>query len=280
MAVQPAPRAIGPAGTATAEADRVSAPGRSVGSSGPDDHGSNKMGELVAARTWRGQGETITLPVRITDAELAGAVFTARPDAAASCLAGTGLRPFTMAGRAFSTLMLVRYGEWALGRYDEIGVGLYTRGPGGRSGLHILDLPVTGELTREAGQDLWALPKWLMRSELAFDGPSATATVYDGDTFVMSVSLRAGRISVPYAIRAKVPMWSRLDRGAQAGTLLRGAAPLALYGVHAGRGAVRVMLGDHPMAERMAALGMTRRPLLTVHAPRLMGELDAFDAVG
>jgi Acetoacetate decarboxylase (ADC) len=237
------------------------------------------MGELVAARTWRVQGETITLPVRIRDAEMASAVFTARPADAATCLAGTGLRPFTLAGRSFSVLMLVHYGEWVLGSYDEIGVGVFARGPNGRPGLHIVDLPVTGEFTREAGQDIWALPKWLMRSDLRFDGPSASVTVHDGEAFVMRVRLRAGRIGVPFGLPAKVRTWSVLDRGAQAGVLLRGAAPMNLRGAHVGRGRVRVELGDHPMAERVAALGMTRRPLLTMHARRLSGDLDAFEAV-
>jgi hypothetical protein len=237
------------------------------------------LGELVAAKTWRGQGETITLPVYIRDAELATAVFTARPTEAASCLAGAGLRPFTVAGRALSVLMLVHYGPWELGSYDEVGVALLARGPGNRVGLYTVDLPVTGELTREAGQDLWALPKWLMRSDLIFRGSSASVTVYDGDTFVMRASVRAGRISVPFRMRSKTPTWSQLDHGAQAGVLLRGLAPMIAHGTHFGRGAGRVELGDHPMAERMAALGMTRRPLLTMHVRRLSGELDAFEAV-
>jgi hypothetical protein len=238
------------------------------------------MGELVAAKTWRIQGETITLPVRIRNAELAAAVFTARPADAANCLTGTGLRPFTLAGRAFSMLMLVHYGEWVLGSYDEVGVGLFTRGPGGRLGLHVVDLPVTGQFTREAGQDIWALPKWLMRSELIFAGPSAAITVHDGDTFVMRASLRAGRMSVPFGVRSKIRTWSKLDRGAQAGVLLFGAAPMNIGGLHLGRGNVRVELGRHPMAHRMVALGMTRRPLLTMHARRMSGDLDAFEAVG
>lgn len=238
------------------------------------------MGELVAGKTWRGQGETITLPVRITDAEMAAAVFTVRPREVTTCLGGTGLRPLTLAGRGFSVLMLVRYGEGVLGSYDEVGVGLFTRGPGGRPGLYLLDLPVTGELTREAGQDFWALPKWLMRCTLTFEGPSASVTVHDGDTFVMRASLRAGRMSVPFGTRATVPTWSKLDWGAQAGVLLRGAVSMNVHAARFGRGSVRVQLGHHPMAGRMAALGMTRRALLTLHARRLSGALDAFEAVG
>jgi hypothetical protein len=84
----------------------------------------SEMAELVGDKVWRIQGKTITLPVRIPDAEMAAATFRATPDQAADILQGTGLRPLTVAGRAFSTLMLVHYGEWALGAYDEAGVGL------------------------------------------------------------------------------------------------------------------------------------------------------------
>ncbi|HEU5470997.1 MAG TPA: acetoacetate decarboxylase family protein [Actinophytocola sp.] len=238
------------------------------------------MGELVAERTWSVQGVTIDLPVRIRDAELAGAVFTARPAEVSALLAGTGLRPFLLAGRAVSLLMLVHYGEWVLGSYDEVGIGLLTRGPRGRLGLHVVDLPVTGELTREAGQDIWGLPKWLMRCELTFHGPTASVTVHDGDTFVLRTTLRAGRVKVPFPVRSRLRTWSKLDHGAQAGVLLRGAAPMTLHAPQLGRGTITVELGEHPMADRMAALGMTRRPLLTLHTTRLTGDLDAFDPVG
>jgi hypothetical protein len=160
-----------------------------------------------------------------------------------------------------------------------VGVGVLARGPGGRRGLHIVDLPVTGEFTLEAGRDIWAFPKWLMRSDLRFDGRSASITVRDGDTVVVRAVLRAGRVGVPFDVPARMAIWSRLDRGAQAGMLLRGVAAMRSGGVHVGRGSGRIELGDHPMAERMAALGMTRRPLLTMHARRFSGELDAFEAI-
>lgn len=54
-----------------------------------------------------------------------------------------GPKALDLARQAFSMLMLVRYGEWALGSYDEVGVGLLARGPGRRFGLHVVHLPVT-----------------------------------------------------------------------------------------------------------------------------------------
>lgn len=234
------------------------------------------MAQLVGGKVWRIQGTTITLPVRFADAEMAAAVFLADSRRAAGILRDTGLRPLSLAGRALSALMLVHYGEWALGSYDEAGIGLLVLGPGGRPGLHIVDLPVTGALTREAGQDLWALPKWLMTSDLVFTGDSAAITVHDGPAPVMRAQVETGGLPLPFGLRVKAPLWSRLDRGAQAGVLLRGAMSMSMHEVRAGRGRAQVQLGEHPMAARMAALGMTGRPLLTLHTRHLAGELDAF----
>src|SRR5262245_36283834 len=124
------------------------------------------MAERIGDGVWAIQGEKVTLPVRITSARLTAAVFTTRPAAARTVLTGTPLRPFSLFGRAFSMIMCIHYDEFALKSYDEVGVGLFVRAPTGPPGLHLVDLPVTGAFTREAGQDFWALPKWLMDADL------------------------------------------------------------------------------------------------------------------
>jgi hypothetical protein len=233
------------------------------------------MAERIDASTWSIQGETVTLPVTITHARMAAAVFTAPAAEARRVLAGVPLDPLTIRGRALTLLMLIHYDEWALKSYDEVGVGLLVRGPRGRPGLHIVDLPVTGAFTREAGQDFWALPKWLMAADLTF-GPPARVTVRDGGAEVMHASIGAGRLRLPFGTRVRLPSWSFLRHGAQAGRLLRGRLPMNLSGIRVGRGAYDVRLGEHPMAVRMKALGMLERPLLTVSATRMTGSLGAF----
>jgi hypothetical protein len=241
------------------------------------------MAHLVAPGTWAVQGRTVALPVRFDRARAAVALFRPDPGAAYAELRPAGLRPLIVGRRGVAVLMLVRYDEWELGAYDEVGVGLLVRGPGGPPGLHLLDLPVTGAFTREAGRDLWALPKWLMQCSLAF-GPSSTeVSVADGDRPVFGARLRVGPLSVPGRPRASVPVWSRLPDGAQAGTLLRGDVRVAAAGVRVGRGRGGIRLDPgpqaHPMARRMAALGMTGRPVLVVHVAELEGVLGAFDPV-
>ncbi|MBU2665364.1 acetoacetate decarboxylase family protein [Actinoplanes bogorensis] len=234
------------------------------------------MAERVGDGVWTLQGETVTLPVEITSARLTAAVFTTPVRSARAALGTIPVRPFTVAGRALSLVMCVHYDEWALKSYDEVGVGLLVRGPSGPPGLHLLDLPVTGAFTREAGQDFWALPKWLMDAELRFSPRETDVVVHDRATEVLRASLRHGRMRLPFGVRSSLPAWSYLEHGAQAGVLLRGTLPMRLSGVSVGRGSFRGHLGDHPMAARMRALGMTGRPLLTVHAERLHGPLGEF----
>jgi hypothetical protein len=238
------------------------------------------VAQRMAAGSWSIQGRTVTLPVTIPDARITAAVFRAPAVEARQLLAETPLEPLEVRGRAFSMLMCVHYNEWALGSYDEVGVGLLASGPGLKPGLHILDLPVTGEFTREAGQDFWGLPKWMMDADLRFGPGETSVVVRDGDTEVMRASFRHGRQRLPVRVRASVPSWSYLAYGAQAHRLLRGRVPMNLEGVRLGRGDVAVRLGGpHPMADRMRALGMLGRPLMTVHAERLTGSLDEFRPV-
>ncbi|WP_213012252.1 acetoacetate decarboxylase family protein [Paractinoplanes toevensis] len=237
------------------------------------------MAERIGAGTWSIQGETVTLPVTITDARITAAVFTAPAAGARQVLDGVPLKPVTLFGRAISVLMFIHYPEWALKSYDEVGVALLVRGPGGRPGLHIVELPVTGAFTREAGQDFWALPKWLMDADLSFGGTGTSVTVRDGGAEVLHASVGNGRLRLPFGTRLKVPSWSFLGHGAQAGRLLRGTLPMNLSGIRVGRGAYAVRLGEHPMTAKMRALGMLEKPLLTVTAARMAGALGEFRPV-
>ncbi|HEX5200270.1 MAG TPA: acetoacetate decarboxylase family protein [Actinoplanes sp.] len=237
------------------------------------------MAERVGAGIWSIQGETVRLPVTITDARITAAVFTAPAAGARQVLAGAPLRPLVLFGRAITLLLTVHYGPWALKTYDEVGIGLLVLGPGGRPGLHLVDLPVTGAFTREAGQDFWALPKWLMDAELTFGAAATEVTVRDGGTQVLRAAVRTGRVPLPFPVRLPVPCWAWLDHGAQAGRLLRGGLPMRLSGARIGGGGFAVRLGEHAMADRMRALGMLGRPWLTVTGARLTGRLGEFRPV-
>ncbi|MEV6634834.1 hypothetical protein AB0M54_29210 [Actinoplanes sp. NPDC051470] len=115
-----------------------------------------------------------------------------------------------------------------------------------------------------------------MTADLSFEPARTSIAARDGTTEVMSAAIQAGRLRLPFNVRAGMPAVSYLNRGAQAGRLLRGRAPLNLSGVRLGRGGCSIRLGDHPMAGRMRLLGMQRQPFLTITAERWGGQLGRY----
>lgn len=226
------------------------------------------MARRIAENVWEIQGRTLRMPVVIRDAAMAAAVFACDPAAARTALAGTGLDPVVVGRRALSVLICVQYGDGDLGRYNEVGLLLPVRGPGRRVGVYTLELPVTQEFTLEAGRDLWALPKWLARCDLAFDGHRCRVRLSDGDTFVLAATLDGGPLPLPLPVRTRMAGFSVRDASTITGrTLMR------LRGLRVRPGGSRVVLGDHRMASAARSLGMAGRPLATMTAARLSLEL-------
>ncbi len=236
------------------------------------------MARLVGDRTWIVRGHTMQLPITFS-ARAAAAVFRAERGVVDELLSDTPLRAAALGRHALSVLLGVHYDRGDLGSYDEVGVGVLARGSAGRVGLYLCDLPVTQELTCEAGQHIWGLPKWLMSAELAVSDGDTTVSIADQGRPVLRASLRHRRFPVACPFPVVLPTWAFLDRGAQAGVLLQGALRVRLPQVRVGRGEVALELGAHPMADKMRLLGMTGRPLAAVTAS-VHGALGASVAIG
>jgi hypothetical protein len=155
-----------------------------------------------------------------------------------------------------------------LGGYDEVGIGVLATGPGG-PGLFVLELPVTGAFTREAGREIWGLPKWLMTSKADLGGSRSTMAISDGDVPVMDAMIRTGPVLLPLA-PSSGRTWARAEDGPLAGRLLRGKTSMRFHRLRLGRGGgTRITWGEHRMADRARSLGMDGRPFATFSAERL-----------
>jgi len=228
------------------------------------------MATHPAPDVWEVQGTQIDLPVRTGTAKFAGAVW--RPSRAA---VDAQLEPYglTSAGRwerGLAILVCVVYpDDFVLGGYDEVGIGVFATGPGG-PGLFVLELPVTGAFTREAGQEIWGLPKWLMTSDADIGGSRSTMTISEGDVPIMDATIRTGRLALPLPAPSAGRTWARAVEGPHAGNLLRGRTTMKFRGLRLGRGrGTSITWGEHRMADRARALGMDRRPFATFSAERL-----------
>lgn len=238
------------------------------------------MTATVLADRWVLFGAEIPKPAQIRDARFAAAVYACRAAEARTVTRGTGLEPVTAGGWAFSALACVQYVDTDLGPYDEVGVGVLVRGPGGKPGLYTAELPVTGEFTLHAGRQIWGLPKWRARSESSFDGRRVRLKLWDGETRVLAVALDGGPIASPAPVRVPVPVWSARVDGPNRGELLHGTFGLRFDGLRIRPGGARVALGEHRMSELAHRLGMTGPALHTMSARRASGLLGDFDVVG
>lgn len=232
------------------------------------------MATHPAPDVWDVQGQRIDLPVRVDGATFAGALWRAPRSAVDAQLEPYGLRSAGFRGTGLAMLVCVVYPEeFVLGGYDEVGIGVLAAprsgtAPGG-PGLFVLELPVTGTFTREAGREIWGLPKWLMTSKADLGGPTSTMVMSDGDVQVMDATIRTGGFALPL-VPSSGHTWARAEDGPLAGRLLRGTTSMRFRGLRLGRGrGTTITWGEHRMADRARALGMDGRPFATFSAERL-----------
>lgn len=216
------------------------------------------------------------------------AVDAARAD---DLLAGTGLRAVRgPASRALFGLAFYDYHDTTIGPYHEVGSALAVHpGHSGpllswadlllpasrrRLGFHILDLPVSTPIACAAGRELWGYPKFVTELPFAVSGRAAACAVADPaggpPLLALEGSLGPG-LALPgfdlvlYSQRGTDRLRTHVDvRGTMATSLGRGLR-LTCSAASA-----------HPMAERIARLGVAGRPPLLVQwGQRLSTRLNA-----
>jgi hypothetical protein len=232
------------------------------------------MATHPAPDLWEVQGKRIPLPVSVDHATFAGALWRTPRSAVDAQLEPYGLRSAGFRGTGLAVLVCVVYPEdFVLGGYEEVGIGVLASprsgtAPGG-PGLFVLELPVTGAFTREAGREIWGLPKWLMTAKADLGGSTSTMVMSDGDVPVMDATIRTGGLSLPL-MPSGGRTWARAEDGPHAGRLLRGKTSMRFHGLRLGRGrGTSITWGEHRMADRARALGMDGRPFATFSAERL-----------
>ena len=109
-------------------------------------------------------GTKLTLPVRVRKANVHTAMFSVPADAAQRLIDYSGLQVCRFRpGRAIVTLMLARYIDGDLGRYNEFGTCVMVNPPGsaakgfkalGEAAAFIHHLPVDQAFTLEAGRTI------------------------------------------------------------------------------------------------------------------------------
>lgn len=231
------------------------------------------MAERVAPNLWRVQGRDLHLPVQIEDASMASAVFLPPRAAVAAALEPHGLRAVGVGGRGLALLVQVTYRTFVLGDgYEECGIAVLAR-RGRRIGVFTLFLPVTQDFTREAGQEIWGLPKWVCDCTAERVGSAVTrATWSEAGKPILDATYVRGRLRLPISLPLITPTWAVAREGPMAGSLLAGKGSMRPARMYLGRGRrSRMTWGEHPMADAARALGLDRAPVLVMASERMTG---------
>lgn len=233
----------------------------------------------------------VSLPVLYYDTSNVIAFFRAPADAAAALLADAGLKPaYSLFGSTVVGVSFYEYRDTSVGAYNEVGLAIPAVDAAQRSGLatlldplrsletrragfYVVDLPVTTELAKAAGRDIWGYPKFVTRIDFSYAGKRIAMRVADPDSDDDILHLE-GRLSPGLPTPAmSLVTWSTLHGHRVRATVnVRGALRVCLGGT------VRLSLGrsSHPMARHLASLGLDgRKPLLVAGTHRFQSRLNA-----
>ncbi|MBF6173278.1 acetoacetate decarboxylase family protein [Nocardia blacklockiae] len=207
-------------------------------------------------------GEQIRVPVEVRQAEASSSLFPVDSAVARSVLAGTGLEPVRVAGRALCALAFVRHLDTDLGPYHEFAYALLARLPGrrGSTGAYIRWLPVNQTFTCAVGRELWGFPKEIADIRIERRGRGRRCEVRLDDRLVLALDT-AGGVPAPANLGGAAMRTYTYRDGVLRGTpwLMEPAR------VRMRLGGSRIELGDHPIANELRALGLPARALFTSH---------------
>ena len=236
----------------------------------------------------------VRLPLAYHDAAVASSYHTASYAAVAAALPGDLLRPLRWrGGRTLVSVHAFRYrtvtwtarsGETrTFAPYGEVGVtagvvagpALRRRRGGGRAvGGFVLYLPVTSREARDAGRELWGLPKSVADMDF-LDAPDRQRVRLSEEGTEVLVHTVCARGPALRGSRSRT-LWS-----VRRGRLLETVVPVvARWQARPGPGAGELALGAHPVAEELRRLDLSPRPLAGFRALEYRSTLPAGRPVG
>ena len=213
-------------------------------------------------------GHVLTMPVRIRKADVHTAMFSVPAEAAQQLIDYSGLRVCEFRpGRAVVTLMLARYLDGDLGRYNEFGTCVMVNPPEstagglkalGEAAAFIHHLPVDQSFTLEAGRTIWGFPK-IMADFKVRDANTFGFEVSEGGSMIANMEIRRG-LPIP-SLR---PREQTLRTYSCADGVTR-EIPWDMKNsyVRFRPSGARLRLGDHPYAKELASLGLPKRPMVS-----------------
>jgi len=199
-------------------------------------------------------GRTVTMPCVVRDASAGTAMFDVDAAAARALVPPAFDLVETTPGRCQVVLAVIDYRDNDLGDYLEVGVTFFVTPAGGspdEAGTFITHLPVDQAFTCAAGRTIWGFPKSIEDISLDVEATSVTCTLRMDGRLVLRLTLpRGGDDEMP-----PMPMttYSLIDGVPHATAFTQGGAGSQVL---VGGDGVTLELGDHPLAQQLAGLGL------------------------
>lgn len=225
------------------------------------------------------QGERVALPVEIREASAWSAMFSVPAASARSMIEYSGLEVFTpFPGRSVCALAFIRYLDGDLGPYHEFAVAILVRSPEGRGnkpGAFIHRLPVNQPFTLEAGRTIWGFPKELMDIEIIGSGSKVQCALRDHGQPVVEMRTSTGMPTPGRGAGSAIDAYAHID-----GITRRTRWQMRPAGVGVRPAGTSVVLGQHPIADELRALGLPKAALITSSVTRLAMTFEAAEEIG
>jgi hypothetical protein len=240
---------------------------------------------IPGERTFEIEGRHLVYPTEFRDGCSAAGLFLVKSKVANEYIADSGFELAEVApGRGILVLTGVRYTDTDCGEYDETAMAFFVKRAGqrprlpyastwldiirGNTASFTWNLQVTTPLSRDAGIFMWGFPKTIEDiSHERVGGRASFSLRMDGQE-VFDYSVPASGATTPPAVTSAVySVWEGAPHVSYLTQTYRDA------GYRPGSG--RLRLGDHPLADKLRALGLPRRPLLATWAGHLSFSMSA-----
>lgn len=228
----------------------------------------------------------VQLPIFYYDGAAIGAVFPARLAALRGVLPDPDLTPARLApGVGAIAITCFEYRDTDIGPYNELAVSILVDGPGTgpklpglallselrhrRLNAFVWHLPVTTEIARQSGVDLYNYPKFV--GDIAFEDTETgrSCRLYENGEHILTLS--GARIATPRAERVRLFSHLWMDRQPQSSEFAINALQL---GISSRRSAGELTLGaHHPIARELRRVLLSHRPVQWQYLPAFEGVL-------
>jgi hypothetical protein len=231
-------------------------------------------------------GQPVKLPIFYYDGSAISAVFPARLKALRALMPDPRFSPARLApGVGTVAITCFEYRDTDIGPYNELAISVPLNEPSSapnlpgramieslrRRQLHawVQHLPVTTELARLGGVELYNYPKFIGGIEFEQTDTRRTCRLSEGQEHILTLS--GALIATPRPQRFQLFSHLWMDHQPQGSEFKINAAAM---GVSIGRGAAELELGTrHPIARELRSLLYSQRPIQYQYIPRFEGIL-------